>query len=569
MQCDISSGNLSTILSTYKPIGANSGDFKRMKLASDGKIYFAGRLGIYLDAIINPDADGVNAGWQADVIQLAAGANTTLGLPTSVPVFRRDTVTHDLLITLDCFSSWPELMPYDTSGWDYTWNDGSTARHRTITQPGIYWVKYFLPSCTYVTDTFHVVLKTGPLPEVHSSLSCKNTPSGKAWVFFDASDTTSYRIAWSSPSDAAILSATDSLLHVPGGNYQVRIIAPDGCDTTIPVTIDTDNYTVAFATDSLLCEKQAYTFQNTSTGNITAWQWDFGDGGTSSLQHPEHSYAIPGSFRITLIASNNTPCTDTFYRDVIVDTLPTLSISKDKDEICSGEGITFYPSASTGLASLSWDFGDGRSEEQAISGITHLYENPGAYPVILAGHFRACPDTTVSDTIYVAPLPEVSLGPDTAICPGDAIRLANLEAGKEGDQYRWSTGAATATIPVQEPGEYWLQVISAHECTATDSITIHRSCYIDLPNVFTPNGDGVNDYFFPRGLLTRGVTNFHMQIFNRWGQIVYESRNLTDRGWDGRFNGDPVQEGVYVYHVSAGFRNGGVERYQGNVTLLR
>jgi gliding motility-associated-like protein len=87
--------------------------------------------------------------------------------------------------------------------------------------------------------------------------------------------------------------------------------------------------------------------------------------------------------------------------------------------------------------------------------------------------------------------------------------------------------------------------------------------------VFTPNGDSYNDYFFPKSLLSRALTSFRMQVFNRWGQLLFETTRPDGRGWDGRFNDELQPQGVYVYLIEAVFTNGVAEQYQGNVTLLR
>jgi len=92
---------------------------------------------------------------------------------------------------------------------------------------------------------------------------------------------------------------------------------------------------------------------------------------------------------------------------------------------------------------------------------------------------------------------------------------------------------------------------------------------MNLPNVFTPNGDGVNDYFFPRDLLTSGATMFKMEVYNRWGEEVFSTESTDGQGWDGRFNGTPQPEGVYIYVIDVSFKNGKTEHHQGNVSLLR
>jgi gliding motility-associated-like protein len=98
---------------------------------------------------------------------------------------------------------------------------------------------------------------------------------------------------------------------------------------------------------------------------------------------------------------------------------------------------------------------------------------------------------------------------------------------------------------------------------------VYKDCYVDVPNAFTPDGDGQNDEFFPRQLLSRSVTKFSMQVYNRWGQQVFATTNLAGRGWDGRFNDREQPLGVYIYIIDVSFANDRTEHYQGNVTLIR
>ncbi|MGN6569765.1 MAG: gliding motility-associated C-terminal domain-containing protein [Flavipsychrobacter sp.] len=99
---------------------------------------------------------------------------------------------------------------------------------------------------------------------------------------------------------------------------------------------------------------------------------------------------------------------------------------------------------------------------------------------------------------------------------------------------------------------------------------VYNKCYLDIPNAFTPDGDGVNDYFFPRQLLSAGVIQFYMGIYNRWGEKVFETSQTDGRGWDGRLNGNLQPEGVYVYLIKVRFAGSDTENlYKGNVTLLR
>src|SRR5690606_36994671 len=128
---------------------------------------------------------------------------------------------------------------------------------------------------------------------------------------------------------------------------------------------------------------------------------------------------------------------------------------------------------------------------------------------------------------------------------GQPVYLKNLRADPP-FPYRqvWNTGDTTAVLKVVQPGTYTLSITTEpHGCTTTESIEIIKDCNIDIPNAFTPNADGHNDYFFPRQLLSISVKQFRMQVFNRWGRVVFESTRPDGRGWDGRLNGKAQPNG--------------------------
>jgi hypothetical protein len=149
-----------------------------------------------------------------------------------------------------------------------------------------------------------------------------------------------------------------------------------------------------------------------------------------------------------------------------------------------------------------------------------------------------------------------------------SILLSDIN--NSGAIYQWSTGETANSIAVNEPGIYWVAATTpGSNCQSIDSIEVRSNCYINIPNAFSPDGDGMNDYFIPRELLSSGVTKFSMQLFNRWGEMIYSTEQLDGRGWDGRYNGKPQPMGVYVYHIDATFLNGYRKVYTGNVTLVR
>ena len=285
---------------------------------------------------------------------------------------------------------------------------------------------------------------------------------------------------------------------------------------------------------------------------------------------PSHTYNNVGQYTVQLVATNFVPCSDTAYATVTVDSFTKMSMSASDTTICEGTYINFGGTyTSIGYTGVTWNFGDGDSIKN-INPVLYAYTTVGTFTITTTATYRACPAETVTRSVTVLQTPAINLGPDTSICEGgESIALQDyINAGNPLAKWLWNTGATTPGIVVNTSGNY-SATVSINNCPATDTVWISNDCYVSVPNVFTPNGDGVNDYFYPRQLLTKGLTQFKMDIYNRWGQLVFETTSVEGRGWDGRFNSEMQPEGVYMYIIDATFKDGVQEHHQGNITLLR
>lgn len=555
-QIDISLGTTAFITPCY---GITS-----IKLAADGKLYFfdtdssLAYLGL-------PNLSGA----ATNLVLNAIPANGHgLGLPHILPVIKKDTSCQVFWDTATCFATALQLSAADTTGWGYYWNTGNAGMHASVASPGTYRLTYRTSPCVIHVDTYHVWFPA-TAQNISIEAACNSWANGKAWVSGEDTFIT-YSYKWTESGDTTVLSITDSLLQVPPGAYQVEISTSSGCNVTLQVYIPTEEYRVSFDSDTLFCISDTVSFQNTSPNYFTNWEWSFGDTGSSLLEDPRHSYTHPGYYEVKLLGIGE-KCTDTAYRHITIDTpLVDLGFSKNKEAICMGESIIFMPQSDSTVVSLLWDYGDGSSLTAAAELMQHAYDKAGIMQVQLTTQFRACPSFTFTDTLHVHPFPLVNLGPDSALClDGKSIALYNRQPYYPGYTYLWSTGDTTQIIEAVNRGAYSLTVTNQYGCATQESVMIDKDCYIDIPNAYTPNSDGTNDYFFPRQLLTKGVATFSMQIFNRWGQIIFETKETDGRGWDGKFNGIEQPIGVYIYLVDLSFDNGRTEHYEGNVTLLR
>lgn len=370
--------------------------------------------------------------------------------------------------------------------------------------------------------------------------------------------------------------------------FTIRLVMTNTkCVDSTKMTITLRNYIDANFTitpNDYLCQGKPLTLDNISTGgnpntNVALqYKWIYADGNVSnnaSASHT-HSFANTGTYRITLIASNMITCYDTAYATIQVDSISGISLLLTDSVICRGQAIAF-----TGLYSA---IGNGRNDSLVSfnfgNGLVMLNKNPvlyafdqaGSFDVKVQSYYRSCPDTTITRKVRVFDQPDIYLGPDTSICLGSTpIALTDkFNAATQRAHWMWNNDptASGPSMVVTKSGLY-AATVTIDGCSSSDTVWVANDCYVSIPNVFTPNEDGVNDYFFPRQLLARGMTSFSMNIYNRWGQLIYETTAIDGRGWDGMMNNVPQPYGVYVYVIDVKFKDGQIEHHQGNVTLMR
>lgn len=545
-----------------------------IRRAPDGKLYtLHNQSGAQntMNVVNSPNLPGQACDFGYRQFPLMLGTSGFIGLPNAV--ISRPKVDTTFSVNLcEERDSW--LTPSNGNGRHYLWSTGDTSSSLYINTPGTYWVTYRDLSGSCIVDRTDTFIASRDLSTGLSiSNSCRRPANGSVHHIVPVADSNSYDYVWVALLSRDTLSVDSFVENLPAGDYQVRIANQLGCDTTIMFTILEEHYQLSFESDTIICEGDEVWFNNTSSPYYQDFYWAFGDGGNADLQSPRYIYNKSGAYKVMLSATGE-KCQDTVYKTILVDApVNKLSFVCDKHEICIGENISFTPEVDSAAIRLHWSFGEYSSFSTSdLKKVQHAFDDIGELEVQLTASFRACPDISFSKSVDVYPYPEVDLGTDSAIClHGSPIYLENLRASPT-QPYRqvWNTGDTTATLKVVHPGNYSLSVtIEPLGCTTTESVQVNKDCYIDIPNAFTPNGDGYNDYFFPRWLLSENVSRFKMQLFNRWGQIVFETTNQKGRGWDGQLNNQAQPMGIYLYRIEVGFFNGGQEVYQGNVTLIR
>jgi len=316
------------------------------------------------------------------------------------------------------------------------------------------------------------------------------------------------------------------------------------------------------------CLNDTVFFDTGLSPNRYNFSWDLGDGSISTAAKFEHFYPNLGAYPISLILEDECIGTvDTLYKNLQI-TLRKAVDAADDILICEGESFQLAASDVDDASSYEWN-GPGNIffEEQFPMVENAKVTMSGNYGVI--GIVSGCATFPSFLNVDVKPTPHPDLGEDAVICT-DLLEV-DLDAGAY-EIYRWQDNSSANPFQVDGGGDFWVSVIDEFGCEGSDSLTLIQQCPTDLyiPNVFSPNGDNQNDEF---RILGGDLKSMHLRIFNRWGELMFETTNL-ESGWDGSYMGKELApSGVYIFKINyEGFkRDGSVfgRREYGTITLVR
>lgn len=405
-----------------------------------------------------------------------------------------------------------------SNGVDYSWDfgdgstlDPSTTPAHTYTTAGTFTVTLIAidSSSCIIADTAFLTITVLPAPVVllgNDTIIC-SSPN----IALNAGNPGLIH-QWSTGANTQIIQVTSA------GTYWVNV-TNGFCSTkdTVQIQILTKP---EFKNDTVLCYDQPLIL-SAGTGMLgVSYLWSTGQV-TSSI-----TVQASGQYWVELSVSN---CTVSDTINVTFITAPVVNIGSDT-LLCKNNPIQL--NANNTGSTYIWSTGQ---TTQTIN-----VTIPGIYWVnVSLGSCKA------SDSILVQLIPVAELGTVPSLCETLDTLVLTVE-NHPNTSYQWSTGDTTSTTEVVQAGVYWVEVIT-NNCKMQDTVEITGDLgggSIYFPNSFTPNNDGLNEYFTGYGI---GATFFNMKIFDRWGTLVFETNDIL-AGWDGRIkdNDSVIQEDVYV-----------------------
>ncbi len=409
-----------------------------------------------------------------------------------------------------------------TPGATYLWNNGATDPVLTTGMPGDYSV---VVSNACESQEFNASLTTGgELPSV-TELNGDTTLCPGTTLTIDLPVPADVTVLWQDGSTSTNYEINSA------GEYNVTL--QNGCGEASASFAVTEQIPLeAILTDTTICLGETVLFDVTNEGATYIWQ----DGSTNSVL----SVSEEGDYTVDI--SNACESITRMASVSLVDAeVPTIALGSDTT-LCDGDILSFDLS-NIANTDIIWQDGE--------VGPFYSITEPGTYSVIASNECGS-----VADSIRVNYQSTLDLTPfrDTVLCAGESLLLDATVAGEV--TYLWQDNSTEPTFIAREPGIYSV-VVNSTCAELSQSITIDKciTCEMFLPNAFSPNGDGQNDFFTPFSECL--VKRFTMQIFDRWGNLIFTTESIEDF-WDGRYGDQAVQAGVYLYSIEAevGVENG-------------
>jgi gliding motility-associated-like protein len=295
------------------------------------------------------------------------------------------------------------------------------------------------------------------------------------------------------------------------------------------------------------------------------------------------SYTASTAGAYTATATNDIGCAATTNQIIVKPNVtPVVTISAPAAAVCKGSPLTFNASPTDGGTTpvYQWQVNGVNTGSNSASYSSAAFADGDAITCSMTSNADcALPATVLSNSIplTVKPLPQLDTGQIFYLAAGQSVTLSPTVTGNY--SFLWSPGTglsdSMATAPIANPTKttvYTLTATSADGCEASTAIIVDVFTKLQVPNAFTPNGDGHNDIFYIlNGPPDSRIRDF--SVYDRWGEKVFQVHNVPTAdpafGWNGKYKDAPAPAGVYIYALVMSFADGTQQAFQGSILLIR
>lgn len=489
--------------------------------------------------------------------------NVTVSPPVVVNLGADTSSCNGTAIVINSFGTYPGTATYQWGGLPAP-GGITTGPTYTVTSSGTYWLTVVNGACQGSdTQVVNIVYDTLTIQNPVDTAICKN---GYVQVRGYGNPLASY--LWTPTAGIpSALSVNPEITPDTSSWYKITASLL-GCTTTDSIYIDVQPNPFVFigGNKSVCAGDTLHILASINPQWYTGYSYNWSP--SVSLDNSTTQIVVFTAGDSTdLILTVTTPagCKGVDSAEIMVHT-PFPTTLRDTS-ICPGDSVLLNPNP-WGRDNYAWHPGIYLSDSNAVQ--------PLAKPITTQSYWvystdqYGCHDT-MYENIRVFPAAVINLGDSVTLYPGQTYQISP-QTNCVTFAWRPPLGLSDTAIsnPIANPSVNTKFIVKASTewgCYTSDSINIHidPTTIVALPNAFTPGGN-VNNYLF---ILKRGIAQLnYFRIFNRWGNIVYESNNI-DAGWDGTFNGKPQPFDVYVYDLEAVTNDGVIFHKTGNVTLIR
>lgn len=375
-------------------------------------------------------------------------------------------------------------------------------------------------------------------------------------------------------------------------NVTYETVSNRGCVNDTNISIEIYTLPIANFTNTTVCENQPPTeftdLSQISNGSIIEYQWNFGTDDnniTFSYPNPVHSYVSSGDYSTRLIIKSDKGCYDTTEKTITILPKPTGFFISNITGDCSPLCVDFYDhtvsNSNNSLLLWNWNFSNGEtSNEQNPSKCFYNTSNVSDSSIsveLITLNELGCYDTLYAENylhIYHNPISIFNVSSNIVNMYETEIYFDNSSVGA--NYYSWNFGDDKYSMSYspshiyEDTGTYTIQLIVETENACFD--TSYRNVRVNpvpslyMPNTFSPNGDGVNDFFFFKNyaFVEEGL---EFRIFDKWGELIYSTNKF--KPWDGTYKGHIAKQDTYIWKLRCFDFFGNEYNYKGHVNLIK